>query len=97
MKRLAIALTLVLIGVVTAESAAALCMSPMEVASAAPEVAANHRYAWFLVESLAHARLAWQEADDAADSHSQRHRGGIRRVDRRALGGCRHGRPPEAS
>jgi len=65
MKRLAIALTLVL---VTAESAAALCMSPMEVASAAPEVAANHRYAWFLIESLAHARLAWQEADDAADS-----------------------------
>jgi len=40
----------------------------MEVASAAPEAAVNHRYLWFLIESLAHARLAWQEADDAAES-----------------------------
>jgi hypothetical protein len=45
--------------------AAALCMSPMEVVSAAPEV---HRYAWFLNESLAHARLAWQEADEGLSS-----------------------------
>jgi len=48
--------------------AAALCMPPMEVAGAAPEAAINHRYVWFLIESLAHARLAWQEADSAADS-----------------------------
>jgi len=50
--------------------AAALCMPPMEVAGAAPEAAINHRYVWFLVESLAHARLGWQEADSGADSQN---------------------------
>jgi hypothetical protein len=48
--------------------AAALCMPPMEVAGEAPEAAINHRYVWFLLESLAHARIGWQEADSAADS-----------------------------
>jgi hypothetical protein len=49
-------------------TAASLCMPPVEVAGAAPEVAVNHRYVWFLIESLAHAHLAWQKADDAVDS-----------------------------
>jgi hypothetical protein len=48
--------------------AAALCIPPMEVTGALPEVAVNHRYAWFLIESLRYARTAWQEADNALDS-----------------------------
>jgi len=50
--------------------AAALCLPPTEMAGAAPELAVNHRYVWFFIESLARARIAWQEADSAADSQN---------------------------
>jgi hypothetical protein len=62
-----------LTGVLVAVSqtpAAALCMGPVEAAGAGPKAAANHRYAWFLIESLAHAHTVWQEADSAADSQN---------------------------
>jgi hypothetical protein len=70
-RRLPVAFLLVTTRIVAAPTpAAALCLLPMEVASAAPEVAANHRYVWFLIESLAHARIGWQGADSAADSQN---------------------------
>ena len=70
-RRLPVAFLLVTTLIVAAPTpAAALCLLPMEVASAAPEVAANHRYVWFLIESLAHARIGWQGADSAADSQN---------------------------
>jgi hypothetical protein len=59
-------LTAILI-VVTQTPATALCLTPME-ANATPAMAVNHQYVWFLVESLAHARIGWQETDSAADS-----------------------------
>lgn len=42
----------------------ALCLPPAEATGGG----SNYRYAWFFVESLSHARLAWQEADGTADS-----------------------------
>jgi len=51
--------------VATANPATAFCISRAEVTDAG---SASHRYVWFLVESSSHARIAWQEADDAADS-----------------------------
>jgi hypothetical protein len=50
--------------VAAAHSSTALCLPPAETTDGG----ANYRYAWFFVESLSHARLAWQEADGAADS-----------------------------
>jgi hypothetical protein len=47
--------------------AAALCGEPMETYGT-PGLAVNHQYMWFLIESLARARIAWQEADSSADS-----------------------------
>jgi hypothetical protein len=71
-RRLSVALLLSATLIAVAHTpAAALCMPPMEVAGAAPEAAAiNHRYVWFLIESLGHARLGWQEADGGADSQN---------------------------
>jgi len=40
-------------------------MPPVAVADTAPTA---HRYAWFFIESLAHASLAWKGADEAADA-----------------------------
>jgi hypothetical protein len=51
--------------VLTASHAEALCMPPVAVTETAPTA---HRYAWFFVESLARASLAWKEADQAADA-----------------------------
>jgi len=48
--------------------AAALCMPPVEAGSAAPEAPVSYHYVWFLIESLTHARLAWEEVDSAADN-----------------------------
>ncbi len=58
-------LTIVTLILGASRPAAALCVPPAEVTSSAP---VNYRYAWFFIESLAHARLGWQEADSAADS-----------------------------
>jgi len=58
-RRLPVAFLLVTTLIAAAPTpSAVLCLLPMEVASAAPEVAANHRYV----------RLAWRETDEAADS-----------------------------
>lgn len=51
--------------IVTPTPAAALCIPPVEAANTAP---VSYRYAWFLIESLTRASLAWQEADSAADA-----------------------------
>jgi hypothetical protein len=59
-------LTSILI-VVAQVPATAPCLTPIE-ANATPAMAVNHQYVWFLVESLAHARIGWQEADSGADS-----------------------------
>ena len=57
-----------LVGICLAPTTAmALCGPPVGVTDVGP---ASHRYAWFFVESLAHARLAWQEADSAGDSQN---------------------------
>jgi len=45
----------------------ALCGPPIGATDAAP---AGHRYVWFFIESLAHARLAWEEVDSSADSQN---------------------------
>jgi hypothetical protein len=68
MIRVPVASLLTAILVVVAQTpAAALCLSPIE-ASATQAIAVNHQYVWFLVESLAHGRIGWQEVDSAADS-----------------------------
>ena len=55
---------------VASTPAAALCMPPVEASSAPSGAPVSDRYAWFLIESLAHARLAWEELDNAADSQN---------------------------
>ena len=50
--------------VAAALPASALCLPPAETTDGG----SNYRYAWFFVESLSRARLAWQEADGAVDS-----------------------------
>jgi hypothetical protein len=56
--------------VITPTPAAALCIPPVDVTSATVEATVAHRYAWFLIESLSRARLAWEEADRGAESHN---------------------------
>ena len=65
MKRTRLLLTALAWMVATANPATAFCISRAEVTDAG---SASYRYVWFLVESSSHARIAWQEADDAADS-----------------------------
>lgn len=50
--------------VAAAHPSTALCLPPAETTTGG----SSYRYAWFFVESLSHAHLAWQEADGAADS-----------------------------